>query len=524
MAKEGWTGGPCVFDPAANLQGLDCPQNLLTSFTSTGAAPAAVTKAGGSKTLAIAKSTAAAVTSGSYTSSGRTTHPNSTFITIAGVPEDLTTVQLAGAHPGNWINTATATFTLSSQPPNLSGTSLPGAASFVASPIENITYGISSPGTVPQPGNLIPTDTTLTNPTPCPATTSAATPATAYTPAEQVISGLADGQYLLHYYAQDCAGTQELKFAQASNGAWSTSFYTVPINVDTVKPTATIGPLSPAQTSYSIGEAVTASYQCTDATSGVVHCGSASYAVGATHNTGTLTAQLDTISPGAKTFTVQAVDAAGNQSSASVNYTVGGSYNPAIEVLPSQGTLTYPGGTVVTVKVLAGPGTPHHSPRGTIRLQDGSTLLATQALQSDGAGNGAAFFYVQGLNAGKHNLLAFYSGDAYDASGVSKPGSLTVLPEPVKLSVSCVNPTIVSGVNYTCKAYTTPILAGSNTVITYTLDGGSPTTLALSGGAVYFSVPQPSVGTHTLVVNYAAQGNYTAAPSQTRVFTVTPAP
>jgi hypothetical protein len=526
MAKEGWTGGPCTFDPAANLQGLDCPQNLLTSFTSTGVTPAVAKKAASaSKSLAIVTPLAtSSSSSGSYTSSGRTTHPNSTFITIGGVPEALTSVQLAGAHPGNWINTGTAAISFSAQPPNLAGATLAGVASFVASPIESITYGLSGPGAVPQPGNQIVTDTTVTNSTPCPATTGTPAPATVYNPAEQVISGLADGQYLLHYYAQDCAGTQELQFAQASNGAWSTSFYTIPVNVDTVAPTASIGPLSPVQTSYSIGEAVKASYQCTDATSGVVRCGNAAFAVGATHNTGTLTSLVNTDSPGPQTFTVQAVDAAGNQSSASVSYLVGGSYRAGIEVLPSLSTITYPGGTVVTVKVLAAPGTPHHSPRGTIVLQDGSTPLQTLALQSDGAGNGAAYFYVQGLNAGKHSLLAVYSGDAYNAGGISSPGVLTVLQEPVKLSLSCVNPTIVFGVAYNCKAYTTPILAGSNTVITYSLDGGAPITLPLTGGAVDFTLAQPYVGTHTLVANYASQGNYAAATSQVKTFTVTAAP
>jgi len=101
---------------------------------------------------------------------------------------------------------------------------------------------------------------------------------------------------------------------------------------------------------------------------------------------------------------------------------------------------------------------------------------------------------------------------------------LTVLQEPVKLSVSCVNPTIVFGVDYICKAYTTPILAGSNTVVTYTVDNAAPLTLPLSGGAVYFTLAQPPVGTHMLVVNYASQGNYAAAVSQTKTFTVTPAP
>ena len=65
-----------------------------------------------------------------------------------------------------------------------------------------------------------------------------------------------------------------------------------------------------------------ASYACTDATSGVVLCGNRFYPPGATLNTGTLTTPVDTRSPGAKTFTVLAVDAAGNLSSASVSYTV----------------------------------------------------------------------------------------------------------------------------------------------------------------------------------------------------------
>ncbi len=286
----------------------------------------------------------------------------------------------------------------------------------MAAPIQSITYGISTPGAVPQPGNMIAGDTTVNNPTPCPPSGAPGT-ATVFTPAQQVIAGLADGQYLLHTYAQDCAGTQELRFTQSGGAGWTTSFYTVPINVDTVAPTASKPALTPAQTSYSIGQAVTASYQCSDATSGVVRCGSATFPVGSTKDTGTLTALLDTTSPGTKTFLVPVIDAAGNQSSASVNYTVGGSYNTQIQVIPSQSTVTYPGGTVVTVKVLAGAGTPHHAPRGTIQLQDGSTLLQSQALQSDGAGNGAAFFYVQGLSAGRHSLLARYSGDAYMPSG-----------------------------------------------------------------------------------------------------------
>ncbi len=100
MAAEGWAGGPCTFDPASGLENLPCPQNLLSNFSGPGL----------------------------YTATGRTSHPNSTFVPVAQVPEDLTTVTVAGQQPGGWINSATANVTLSSQPPALAGTNLPGLA------------------------------------------------------------------------------------------------------------------------------------------------------------------------------------------------------------------------------------------------------------------------------------------------------------------------------------------------------------------------------------------------------------
>ena len=132
------------------------------------------------------------------------------------------------------------------------------------------------------------------------------------------------GQYLLHYFAQDCAGTEELKFTK-TGGSWSTSFYTFPINVDTVNPVVKTGPtLSPAPTSsgYKVGQKVTATYSCTDDNSGIVRCGSALYLVGRL-NTGTITSLVNTLQVGQQTFSVTATDAAGNTiTSAPVSYTV----------------------------------------------------------------------------------------------------------------------------------------------------------------------------------------------------------
>lgn len=88
--------------------------------------------------------------------------------------------------------------------------------------------------------------------------------------------------------------------------------------------------LTPAAASYKAGSVVNAAYSCTDANSssppntgsGVVLCGTSIYAPQTTYNTGTLKTRVNTSSPGAKTFTVYAIDGAGNYSSATVGYTV----------------------------------------------------------------------------------------------------------------------------------------------------------------------------------------------------------
>jgi uncharacterized repeat protein (TIGR01451 family) len=295
MASEGWNGPNCTFDPASGLQNLLCPQNLLTGFSGPG----------------------------TYASTGRGTHPNSSFITVAPVPEDLTTVSIVGVHPGGWINTSTLSFNIASLPP-----SLPGVSAFVAAPIKSISYGISTPATLPTPGPPITSDTILPN-VACPTPTNPL-PAAPFTPSQvQTIPGLADGNYLLHYFAEDCAGTLELKFVQDGSGTWSTALYTIPVNVDTIAPTFATGPtLSPAPStnggvanSYVQYQPVMASYSCSDTFSGVVRCGTSTFAPG-TMTTPVVTSTVDTSTTGSKTFTVTAIDAAGNQTTSSVPYRV----------------------------------------------------------------------------------------------------------------------------------------------------------------------------------------------------------
>jgi hypothetical protein len=492
MASEGWPGGPCTFDSTSGLQNLPCPQNLLSNFSGPGL----------------------------YAATGRTTHPNSAFIPVAQVPEDLTTVTVAGQHPGGWINGTSADVTFSSQPPALAGTNLPGLAAFVASPIQSITYGISAANQVPVPGAPASTDTVVENSIPCPAPANPLDPpATVFTTDSQTLSGLSEGNHLVHYFAQDCAGTEELKFSQDAGGSWSTSYYTYPINVDTVAPVVASGPvLSPAtgsSGSYAVGDAVTATYSCTDERSGIVRCGASTFSP-AVLNTGTINSPVDTLTPGSKTYTVTAVDAAGNQSSSSANYVVT-AYDAAIRITLSQTTVTYPLGTNVVITVAPTHG---HVPTGTVRLYDGTTLLQTSRLQ----GNGAAYLYIQGLAVGVHSLSVAYSGDSFNPAGNSAPVTLTVNPVQVNLTAACWNANFPYGADYHCGVYASSNAGAPKGVITYQYDGGSPVTLPLQNGTTQFILPKPAVGPHHVLIAYAAQTNYAAAKPVNESFTVTNAP
>ena len=214
---------------------------------------------------------------------------------------------------------------------------MPTAPNYIPAPIHSISYGISSPGSVPEPGNEpITTDSTVINPVVnagCPVPT-AGNPGPKTQPnfstGPVVVTFPGDGQYLLHYYAQDCAGTQELQFAlnpDPNNNnvpTWSTSFYTVPVNIDTTPPVLTV--LSSPST-VTLKATATATFSCSDAPSGsgVVLCGLNIYAPQTKYtNTdiGTLKVNLNTSSTGSKSLTLYVVDGAGNISSQTIKYTV----------------------------------------------------------------------------------------------------------------------------------------------------------------------------------------------------------
>ena len=120
-------------------------------------------------------------------------------------------------------------------------------------------------------------------------------------------------------------------FTQDHTGSWSTNFYTRELNIDITPPvvmTLTLPTPNGTGGAYKLGSAVNASYECTDATtgSGVVQCGAYTYALETKYDTGSvhlLTSRINTSSVGTnKSFTVTAVDGAGNKSSKSIGYSV----------------------------------------------------------------------------------------------------------------------------------------------------------------------------------------------------------
>jgi dockerin type I repeat protein/uncharacterized protein DUF642 len=247
---------------------------------------------------------------------------NSNIAIVTGVLPPVTTA--AGfVNAAGWTNTNTnpVTGTLTANPP-----ANPHINGSVVAPIDSISYGTSQ-GALPPTFPPISTDTTVFSPNPpgnastCPNTITATTPAPPFTIPVN-LGHLAEGTWLLHYQARDCAGTNELKFTRDSvSGNWSTNFQSLTINVDNTPPMVT--GLTLSTTTPSPGQLVTVSYMCSDKLSGIATCGTGpqTFTVG-TLNTPTLNNTFTAAGAGLQSYPVTATDLAGNTSTSKANYTV----------------------------------------------------------------------------------------------------------------------------------------------------------------------------------------------------------
>jgi hypothetical protein len=180
--------------------------------------------------------------------------------------------------------------------------------------------------------------------------------------------------------------------------------------------------------------------------------------------------------------------------------------------------LVYPGATNVTVCVNSGKTV---AASGTVGIYDGSALLTTQSLQ----GNGCAYWYIApGLAAGSHVFTSKYSGDKSNIAGASTATTVTVSPVAVQMNVALSNSTVVYGGNAQMTVTTSSNAGSPLGSVTYSLDGGAATTVALSNGNAVINLAKPAVGSHKAVISYPLQTNFAAAAAQTVSFNVTSAP
>ena len=306
------------------------------------------------------------------------------------------------------------------------------------------------------------------------------------------------------------AGSSTITATFTGAGNYGTGSASVNIAVSAASQTITFAGL-PATATYASG----LSYPLTaTATSGLP----VSYAV-----TGPAAISGSTLAiTAAGTVTVTASQAGNNNYTAakSVAHTISvGSPLPSatISLQFSSTTLVYPGATNITVCVTSAT---KKAASGTVQILDGATVLTTQTLQ----GNGCANWYITpGLAVGTHVFTTNYSGDSKNAAGTSAPTTITVNPVPVNMSISAAGGSTPYGVNFK-RTVTLSSNAGSPLgSITYSLDGGTPVSVALSGGNAAINIALPPAGNHTVLVGYTQQTNFAAAASQTLSFTVSPA-
>ena len=265
MGTDNWvsTASNCTFENPGVLATQLCPQNTLTQFVG-----------------------------GDPIAGGTTRTTNSTFIPVLNMPLPITLPVVTSANLLGclaptvlpcWQKATTVSVKFFASPAIYPFFNPLPANGFLPAPIQSVTFGTNKATvTPPVPDTTYPiaTDIALNNSGACPLV-----PGGIFTANKTITQDTASGQtfgegrYILHYFATDCASTEELKFRvkndQTSNWA---SFKTVQINIDTTRPTITF--LSKTVNTNSRGGTVKITFKCDDPPladsslgSGVVTCG-----------------------------------------------------------------------------------------------------------------------------------------------------------------------------------------------------------------------------------------------------------
>jgi len=146
---------------------------------------------------------------------------------------------------------------------------------------------------------------------------------------------------------------------------------------------------------------------------------------------------------------------------------------------------------------------------GTVTFKNGATTLGAVALSG-----GKAAFATSALAAGAHSITAAYSGSGNDVASTSAALAHTVNKAATSaLVASSVNPSSFGqSVTFkaTVKSSTTGTPAGT---VTFKDGATNLSTVTLVGGVATFNTGALSVGSHSITVAYAGNGNFLTSTS-----------
>jgi hypothetical protein len=260
---------------------------------------------------------------GDPVSKGTTRSTNSTFVAVLNMPLPSTKITITTDNIFEWQRSPTVKVKFQSSPatyPVAANHSPLPLNGFSPAPIQSITYGTNQASAgVPDTTFPVKNDVVLPNGT-CPNA-----PGGTFTPPTQTLGPLTEGRYILHYFATDCASTEELRFIRnASPTANWASFKTEQINIDGTAPSITASAVTFAGGART--NTVTITLNCMDPVlsgdhtpgSGVVLCGPSLWF--AVANTGSFKVTIPVGRTAHGTIPLFTLDLAGNIRTTSVSY------------------------------------------------------------------------------------------------------------------------------------------------------------------------------------------------------------
>ncbi|MEW9700482.1 Ig-like domain repeat protein [Paenibacillus sp. SI8] len=204
-----------------------------------------------------------------------------------------------------------------------------------------------------------------------------------------------------------------------------------------------------------------------------------------------------------------------SRSSAPVTQTVG-SFVSSLSLTTSENPITYGSNVTLTARVPVMNSVPV---TGSVIFNDGTNILGEAPIGT----NGVAQWVAPLLSAGSHTISASYSGDLhYPASGDSEVLTVRKLGSTVQttLASSAVEGNPV-GMDVHVGTLDNSVMPEGSVYMIIDQQPKDPTELD-GNGNVHFSLPQLSIGSHTIQAAYRGNGNVENSVSTERTLNVLP--